>query len=557
MNQNAALLQYLQQMNTPQPAQQAPQLTPQQMQQVQTMLLQQQLAQQQAAQQPQPGIVDQLGNKAGNALGERAGSWLQNQIFGEPTPTPGATASTPTTPTSGGLTDWMSNLFGGDSGAAPATPSIAQVSALGDFGSGANAMMDAYSGVPGLGLTGAAPATQTGAQMLGSSISSGLGGLGVGAQTAGAVGSTLGYGIPIAGGLYSGYNLAQNMMDNKKDPGGGAMAGAGLGGSLAALGAFGALGPAGILAAALIGGAGGAGLGMFGGNKDKDQLARDAVRAQMKEVGFLGPDKNDYNLTLADGSVFDIGKDGETKNYNVDFSRQGIGDVVGAVNPLAAIMSGGDAKLNSDFAGYFTNAASGSGDPYANARALYEKAGLDHNSAYSNVWNLFNAGKLDAAKRDAYLNGVDQVFGANAYAKTGPQAGGNFTPQAPGFGIPAPQQPAAPKPEIQKPAQTGLLAPLPQNKPTPAGVGLTAGPRPQPMGMSPQAGQLAQQMGMGGAQIQGGPNMIDPQRQQQQLQDLMNIGAKPQIMRPLKKPGQTGLLAQIPQQGRGPIRLAR
>lgn len=480
------------------------------------LLLQQQLMQQQQPAQPQGGVIDQLGNKVGSALGNKAGDYLGGLFGGDSkgTSTGGSSA--------GGIWDWIT---GGSAGAAPASPSLASVSAMGDLG--------LPPAMPELVSAGIIP-EQSGAQMLGGYIGSGLEGLGLGAETAGSIGSTLGYGIPIAAGLYGGYQLANNLMDNKKDPLGGGLSGAATG---AAIGSF--VPGIGTLAGALVGGLGGSVLGSFGGNKDKDQLARDAVRARMKETGFLGPDEGDYNIQLPDGSMFDIGKDGETKNYNVDFSRAGMGDLVGAVNPLAAIMSGGDAKLNSDYAGYFTNAASGgTGDPYANARALYEKAGLDHSSAYSNVWNLFNAGKLDAAKRDAYLNGVDQVFGANAYAKTGPQAAGNFTAQAPGFGIP---QPAAPKPEIQKPAQTGLLAPLPNR--SPGGVQMTPGPRPQPIGIAPQQ---------------------QPVDVNQQLQSLAAIGAKPgvkpqQIIRPLQKPGMTGMLAPLPNQGqgRGPIRLAR
>lgn len=528
-----------------------------QTQALQQQIMLQQAQQQQAAQQPQPGIIDQLGNKAGSAIGNKAGDWIQNQIFGEPAPTPGTPATTPaapttntTPPTSGGLTDWLSNLWSGSEAAPVAADSLGALQ-------GGNSALEMAGAIPNVGT-----APVSGATMLGNGISSGLGSLGVGAQTAGAIGSTLGTAIPIAGGLYGGYQLYNNLSDNRKDPGGGAMAGAATG---AAIGSF--VPGIGTLAGALIGGVGGAALGSFGGNKDKDQLARDAVRKQMKETGFLGSGEGDYNLQLADGSMFDIGKDGETKNYNVDFSRAGVDGVVRASDPLAAIMTGGDRKLTSDYAGYFTNAAMSSGDPLENVRAQYAKAGLDHSSAYGNVWNLFNAGKLDAARRDGYLDSLDQAFGVGAYAGTGPQAFDANKPGSGGF-APAVPPPTAPTPEIQKPAVkplaqgTGLLAPLPQNKPTPAGVQLTPGPRPQATGMQAQQQALTPQLQQIGAKTGKGPmtpvpGQLGPRMSyEQQLQQLIANGQRPMP----QKPKPTGLLAPLPNsqgQGRGPIRLQR
>ena len=465
-----------------------PSLLQQQLLQNQLLLQQQLMQQQQPAQ--QPSIIDKLGDKAGNALGDKVGGYIGG-LFGGGSSTPAASG----TSTGGGIWDWITG--GGAAGAAPATPEIASVAGLGSTGDLASALTGAYEGLPVVGANAGGAATPVaGMGLTGGAFGSALGLAGLGA------GAYLGYqGIKGIGNAINGEDLDLQQQ------------------AALALPTFGLS----FLS------------NEFGSGKDKDQLARDAVRAQMKETGFLGPD--DYNITLPDGTVFDIGKDGDNKLYNVDFSQAGVDGVVRAVDPLAAIMTGGDAKLSRDYAGYFTNASMGGADPLANARALYEKAGLDHSSAYGNVWNLYNAGKLDAARRDGYLDSLDQAFGVGAYAKTGPQA---FDANKPGSGgiVPAVPPPAA-TPEIQKPAQkplaptgTGLLAPLPQNKPTANGVGLTPGPRPQPMGMVPQ------------------PQPIDVRGQ---LQNLNAIGAKPAI----KKPGQTGLLAQIPQQGRGPIRLAR
>lgn len=283
------------------------------------------------------------------------------------------------------------------------------------------------------------------AAALGSNITSGLEYLGVGSQTAGTIGSGLGTAIPVAGGLYSGYNLAQNLMDDKKDPMGGALSGAGLGASLAALGLLGPVGP---LAALALGAAGGGALGMIGSGKDKDQIARDQVRKALKEAGVVD---DQWNLTLADGSKFDIGADGSIQNYNVDFGKEGVGDIVAATNPLAAIVTGGNPKLKSDFAGYFTNAAMSAGDSIENIKKLYADAGLDHAKAYKSIQEMVAAEKLSKEEGDAYLNGLDQLFGVGAYGSgqkgsEGKKSGGSKRREKTEASSPAIPAPATPGP---------------------------------------------------------------------------------------------------------------
>ena len=247
------------------------------------------------------------------------------------------------------------------------------------------------------------------AAALGSNIGSGLEYLGVGAESAGAIGSGLGTAIPVVGGLYGGYNLAQNLLDDKKDPMGGAMSGVATG---AALGSF--IPGVGTLVGGGLGALAGGALGMTGSGKGEDQVARDKVRAALQSAGMLD-DK--YNLTLADESKFDIGADGSIQNYNVDFEKEGVGDIVAAANPLAALVTGGDPKLKSDFAGYFTNAAMSSGESLENIKKFYADAGFDHAKAYAGINKLAEEGKLSREEADAYLNGLDSLFGVNAYAK--------------------------------------------------------------------------------------------------------------------------------------------
>lgn len=151
----------------------------------------------------------------------------------------------------------------------------------------------------------------------------------------------------------------------------------------------------------------------FGSRKGKDQLARDQVRKGLLASGFID---NNYGVKLADGSTFNIGKDGGEPLYNFDTSRAGAQGALDDVNPLAAILTGGNRKLNSDFAGYFTNAALSGGDARKNALQFYQNAGLNHDQAYGQIVNMVNQGQLDAATGDAYRNALDKTFGVGAYA---------------------------------------------------------------------------------------------------------------------------------------------
>lgn len=172
----------------------------------------------------------------------------------------------------------------------------------------------------------------------------------------------------------------------------------------------------GILGAPSLGGAMG-GINKLLGGKGKDQLARDAVRKNLLESGFVD-DK--YNVALSDGSTYNIGVDGSKfgKASDVDFSKEGIGEVVGAINPLAEILTGGDDKLRSDFAGYLTNAVSSSGDVNENVKGLYAKAGIDKTSATEALNAMAEAGSITPEEKAAYLNGLNTIFGGGESSGT-------------------------------------------------------------------------------------------------------------------------------------------
>jgi hypothetical protein len=69
---------------------------------------------------------------------------------------------------------------------------------------------------------------------------------------------------------------------------------------------------------------GGAALSAFGTGKDTGQLMRDGYRKGLKDAGIINVDKDGaYNVKLADGSGYDIGKDGGAKLTNLGTNIDG------------------------------------------------------------------------------------------------------------------------------------------------------------------------------------------------------------------------------------------
>lgn len=290
--------------------------------------------------------------------------------------------------------DWLSNALG--LGAAASASSSSTASSMPALGAamGQGATTAAQSATPFTWVNGVP--TQVGA---GATEAAGMASYLPSLTTAAQVGGGL-------GGVYAAYDAFKNRddWDDKNEWESGARRGAQVGAGLGTM-----LMP-GIGTAA--GAAGGAMWGtmasLLGGGKGKDQRGRDQFRKEMKDRGMLS---DGYNLNLADGNKYDIGLDGSHKNYNVDFSRAGIGDVVGSVNPLAYIMARGDEKKATDLAGYYANAASSSGSANDNALKFYKDAGIDRNQAWQAIDQMVQEGKIDSGKGDAFKAGIDKLHG--------------------------------------------------------------------------------------------------------------------------------------------------
>lgn len=194
------------------------------------------------------------------------------------------------------------------------------------------------------------------------------------------------------------------------------------------------------------------GLG-FGGGKDKDQVKRDGIRAALKQAGII--DEN-YGLDLNDGSKYDIGADGhamlqssdgsQRHAYDVDFKNPLSHQSVGWANPLAIILGGGDKKVESDFAGYLTNAwgskAKSLEDVRANAMTTFKKFNMSTDQAKEILRGIKDAGKISQQEYDAAVYGLGTLTSGKYDPKAQYQP-----PNKPSTAVPQNQPPKLPVPQ--------------------------------------------------------------------------------------------------------------
>lgn len=226
---------------------------------------------------------------------------------------------------------------------------------------------------------------------------------------------TLGNLASAAAIAHGGYGIAQNWGDRKPKnmAMSGAEAGAGIG-SFIAPGIGTAIG-AGI--GALAGGA----LGMIKAGKHDDQIARDRVRGGLQQMGFL--DQN-FNLDLADGTKFNVGIDGGARpEYDFSGGRRAFEvkaenpfstQAVAWANPIAEVLTAGNPKLRSDFAGYLANGAMSNAETIEGVRAnvlnYMNKLGLNSSTISGKLTELFQAGRISQDQLNAYVHGVGTLF---------------------------------------------------------------------------------------------------------------------------------------------------
>lgn len=254
-------------------------------------------------------------------------------------------------------------------------------------------------------------------------------------EAQGSIAASIARPLAQAGGMYVGKTILPGLLSSSAAPAtptvlGASWLGSGAAGAGAAGTAAGGAGMGATLGAALPWLGGAAALGAAGylaydqlskPTKSKEQRMRDDLRSQFQDMGIAN---QDYQVGLRNGGSYDIGKDGHStlvnqdgskrRAWDADFTNANTGSIVGAVDPLAEIASaraGKEGIAREQAAGMLTNAVMSGDDAMSNARKLYTEAGLDRDSSATAIHHLFEQGRIDERRRDAYLASIDRLYG--------------------------------------------------------------------------------------------------------------------------------------------------
>lgn len=221
------------------------------------------------------------------------------------------------------------------------------------------------------------------------------------------------------GAAYGAYQVLANW--GRTDPVSGAIngftAGAYLGGAT--------FGPMGAAVGGVIGGIVGLASGLFSrSGKSADQVARDQVRTLMQNSGMI---TENWELSLANGVLYDIGKDGkfELRNmdgssrraYEVDFGNPLAAETVAMVQPLGMLIAGGNRKLANQISGYFANAALSNATDLDSARknatAILKSIKIPAEQLAQGIAAMVKQGAISEADGKIYLKGLMTVATPN------------------------------------------------------------------------------------------------------------------------------------------------
>jgi hypothetical protein len=214
----------------------------------------------------------------------------------------------------------------------------------------------------------------------------------------------------VAGGILGIMDLAINW--GRSSPAAGASSGMAVGAAIGTLCAPGIGTAIGIGVGTLVGGL----FGCISAGKHRDQKVRDSVRELLVQGGILNPE---YQLQLADGSLYDMGKDGGPRPefggrrpYEIDYSNPLAQYAIGWMDPIVALFAQGNTKIQTDFVGYFTNAilsnAKDLNDVRANVDLFLSKFGLTNDQLANAVGQMANAGMIDQTTAQGWIGGIHQ-----------------------------------------------------------------------------------------------------------------------------------------------------
>jgi len=287
----------------------------------------------------------------------------------------------------------------------------------------------------------------------GASAASGAAAAEAGGSAAASTGMS-GYFIPgaaIVAGTYGAYKTADAMGDmaaggdrTRTGALGGAASGAAIGAGIGSVvpGIGTAIG-AGV--GAVVGATAGLAGDFFGSNKNRFQVARDKVRGFLADSGLV--DRNTWSVTLSDGTLGDMGKDGgggkhqfrfsdkvvggepeKLKAYDVDYTNDLDFTSNLMTSSLVRMMAGGKGTSIDQVAGQLGNAALGKvgfGQDMTeetfnyvrnNVRGFYAKQGIQtKEDAYALSNQMLAEGRITETDAVAIQGGINLVFDDNAF----------------------------------------------------------------------------------------------------------------------------------------------
>lgn len=256
----------------------------------------------------------------------------------------------------------------------------------------------------------------------GDKVGAGVYGTAGAANVASAAGANLpGYVVPglnVAAGLYTGYKTAEMLSDTaagsqrtKQGALGGAAAGASIGS---------VFGPWGAAIGAGVGGLAGAVGSWTGSSKGKAQFMRDNIRGVLQQGGVL--DQN-YKGTLADGSLYDFGKDGSTLKWKeIDKVAEKNPASWGAAVNLADALATGYGFVGqkaSDIAAWYAKAAvSNANDDVEtakqNVRHFAQQQGFTYDLVKSKLDEALADNRVNQDQYNRYVSGAQDLFSGQA-----------------------------------------------------------------------------------------------------------------------------------------------
>lgn len=244
---------------------------------------------------------------------------------------------------------------------------------------------------------------------VGATVYGGAGAANIGSALGSQAASNVAPGLNAIAGAYGLYETAQYASDapaggrrNVNSTASGAAAGASLGTAVAP--------GIGTAVGAVLGGLYGLAMSYFGSSKDKYQMIRDEGRNSLKEFGIL--DEN-WQGTLADGSLYDFGKDG--KEHGKLNTEDPNWEKAASLANVIATGEGMFGRPREAMATLYTNASlSNSGgdinNVIANAQHFAKQRGFTPENIQEQAGKLYSEGLISKREWDVYSSEIGTIF---------------------------------------------------------------------------------------------------------------------------------------------------